>query len=63
MGMDSLDEDQGPDADNVRLDDARAVSSWIRSFGISRADLEKAVAAVGSSTGAVYDYLNRNRRT
>jgi hypothetical protein len=49
--------------DTVRLDDAHAVTTWTRCLGVTREDLEKAVQAVGSSTGAVYDFLNRNRRT
>lgn len=51
------------DADYVHLEDPEAVAIWMRSFGISLADLEQAVAAVGRSTGAVYDYINRGRRT
>ena len=48
--------------DTVRLDDAQAVTTWIRCLGVTREDLEKAVQAVGPATGAVYDFLNRNRR-
>lgn len=56
-------DDQHPDADAIHLDDARVVANWTQSFGITEEDLQRAVAAVGPSTGAVYDYLNRTRRT
>lgn len=61
--MNTQRDDQHPDADSIQLDDARVVASWTQSFGITEEDLQRAVAAVGSSTGAVYDYLNRSRRT
>ena len=61
--MDQPKHTRRPDADSVHLEDAEAVSVWTRSLGISIEDLEQAVAAVGHSTGAVYDYINRNRRT
>jgi hypothetical protein len=50
-----------PSEDVVHLDDEREVANWTKSLGISREDLERAVAAVGPSTGAVYDYIGRNR--
>lgn len=50
-----------PNPDRVDLGDAGSVDLWVRSLGISRDDLERAVGAVGDSTGAVYDYLARQR--
>ena len=59
--MDSPITPRRPIGDIVHLDDAQEVETWTRSLGISREDLERAVAAVGTSTGAVYDYIGRNR--
>jgi hypothetical protein len=61
--MNAQHDDPHPDADSIHLDDARVVETWTRSLGITEEDLQRAVALVGPSTGAVYDYLNRNRRS
>jgi hypothetical protein len=61
--METHRDDDHPDADSIQLDDARVVETWTRSLGITEEDLQRAVATVGTSTGAVYDYLNRTRRT
>jgi hypothetical protein len=50
-----------PDGDLVHLDDDREVRTWTQSLGVTREDLERAVAVVGPSTGAVYDFLARER--
>jgi len=52
-----------PEGDLLHLDDDREVRTWTRSLGVTREDLERAVALVGPSTGAVYDYLARERQT
>ena len=61
--MDTPRDEEHPDADSISLDDANVVETWTRSLGVTEEDLHRAVAAVGPATGAVYDYLNRNRRT
>ena len=50
-----------PEGDLLHLDNDREVRTWTSSLGVSREDLERAVAVVGPSTGAVYDYLARER--
>ena len=50
------------DEDIVHLDDPHEVEVWTSSLGISREELERAVAAVGTSTGAVYDFIGRSRQ-
>jgi hypothetical protein len=50
-----------PHGDSVDLKDEGQVEIWTRSLGITRELLEQAVAAVGSSTGEVYDYIGRSR--
>ena len=50
-----------PDVDTIDLDDSKQMENWTRSLGVSKEDLVRAVAEVGSSMGAVYDYLARNR--
>ena len=50
-----------PERDSVNLHDESDVQSWTQALGITREELERAVAAVGNATGAVYDYVNRHR--
>lgn len=50
-----------PEGDLLHLDNDREVGTWTSSLGVTREDLERAVAVVGPSTGAVYDYLARER--
>jgi hypothetical protein len=50
-----------PDGDIVHLEDPQVVETWTRSLGISREELQRAVAEAGPSTGAVYDYIQRKR--
>ena len=47
--------------DFVHLDNAEEVENWTTSLNITREDLARAVAAVGPSAGAVYDYIGRHR--
>lgn len=51
-----------PEGDYVDLDSPLVLSDWTRSLGISVDDLVRAVDAVGSSSGKVYDYLWRARQ-
>jgi len=51
-----------PEGDLLHLDNDGEVRRWTRSLGVTREDLERAVAIVGPSTGAVYDYLARERQ-
>lgn len=50
-----------PGRDVVDLGDAGDIELWTRSLGISREDLERAVAAVGPAAGDVYDFIARDR--
>ncbi len=47
--------------DVVDLNDDQEIGIWTRSLGVSREDLERAVAAVGPSAGDVYDFIARDR--
>ena len=47
--------------DIVDLANDEDIELWTRSLRVSRADLERAVNAVGPSAGDVYDFLARDR--
>ena len=47
--------------DEVDFDDPAEVCRWTRSLGVDEEALRKAVEAVGTSFGRVYDYVLRNR--
>jgi hypothetical protein len=48
--------------DEVDFEDPNEVYRWTKSLGVDEEALRKAVAAVGTSFGRVYDYVIRNRR-
>lgn len=50
-----------PEKDSINLEDEADVRQWMRDLSVSREELQRAVAAVGNTTGAVYDYVNRHR--
>jgi hypothetical protein len=45
--------------DHFNLEDPSAVEVWTRSLGITEADLRRAVQAVGTEVGALYDHIQR----
>ena len=47
--------------DIVDLANDQDIDLWMRSLGVSREDLERAVNTVGPSAGDVYDFLARDR--
>jgi hypothetical protein len=47
--------------DVVDLANEEDIDVWTSSLGVSRADLERAIAAVGPSAGDVYDFIARDR--
>ena len=50
-----------PDRDRIDMNDPDEVRNWTQSLGVTREELQRAVEAVGTSTGKVYDYLGRKR--
>jgi hypothetical protein len=50
-----------PEKDSINLADEAGVQEWMQALSVSRDELARAVAEVGNSTGAVYDYVNRHR--
>ena len=50
-----------PEKDSINLDDEGDIREWMQALSVSREELQRAVAEVGNSTGAVYDYVNRHR--
>ncbi|MEO5694544.1 MAG: DUF3606 domain-containing protein [Usitatibacter sp.] len=51
-----------PEGDYVDLDSPLVLSDWTRSLGVTVDELVRAVDAVGTSAGKVYDYLWRARQ-
>ena len=50
-----------PDRDRIDLNDPDEVRNWTKSLGVTKEELQRAVEAVGTTAGKVYDYLGRNR--
>ena len=50
-----------PDRDRIDMNDPDEVRNWTQSLGVTREDLQRAVEAVGTTAGKVYDYLGRQR--
>jgi hypothetical protein len=50
-----------PDRDRIDINDPDEVRNWTQSLGVTKEDLQRAVEAVGTTAGKVYDYLGRNR--
>ena len=50
-----------PDRDRIDLDDPDEVRNWTTSLGVTKEELQRAVEAVGTTPGKVYDYIGRNR--
>jgi hypothetical protein len=48
--------------DEVDFEDPNEVQRWTKSLGVDEEALRRAVEAVGTSFGRVYDYVIRNRR-
>ena len=51
-----------PDRDRIDMNDPDEVRNWTRSLGVTKEELQRAVEAVGNSSGKVYDYIGRNRQ-
>ena len=50
-----------PDRDRIDINDPDEVRNWTQSLGVTKEELQRAVEAVGTTAGKVYDYLGRNR--
>jgi hypothetical protein len=50
-----------PDRDRIDINDPDEVRNWTKSLGVTKEELQRAVEAVGTTAGKVYDYLGRNR--
>jgi len=50
-----------PDRDRIDINDPDEVRNWTESLGVTKEELQRAVEAVGTTPGKVYDYLGRNR--
>jgi len=50
-----------PDRDRIDMNDPDEVRNWTQSLGVTKEELQRAVEAVGTTAGKVYDYLGRNR--
>ena len=50
-----------PDRDRIDINDPDEVRNWTKSLGVSKEELQRAVEAVGTTPGKVYDYLGRQR--
>ena len=50
-----------PDRDRIDLNDPDEVRNWTQSLGVTKEELQRAVEAVGTTAGKVYDYLGRKR--
>jgi len=50
-----------PDRDRIDINDPDEVRNWTKSLGVTKEELQRAVEAVGTTPGKVYDYLGRNR--
>jgi hypothetical protein len=48
---------QGADRTRISLDEEYEVQYWTKELGVSREDLERAVASVGNSTDKVRELL------
>ncbi len=51
--MDSLTRKQQPDRSKINMHQPHEVKYWLRAFGISKDDLQKAVDKVGNSAATV----------
>jgi len=50
-----------PDRDRIDMNDPDEVRNWTQSLGVTREELQRAIEAVGTTAGKVYDYLGRKR--
>src|SRR5437868_2923962 len=50
-----------PDRDRIDINDPDEVRNWTKSLGVTKEELQRAVEAVGTTAGKVYDYLGRQR--
>jgi len=50
-----------PDRHRIDINDPDEVRNWTKSLGVTKEELQRAVEAVGTTAGKVYDYLGRNR--
>jgi hypothetical protein len=48
-----------PDRDRIDINDPDEVRNWTKSLGVSKADLERAVAAVGPVATKVREHLGK----
>ena len=50
-----------PDRDRIDINDPDEVRNWTKSLGVTKEELQRAVEAVVTTPGKVYDYLGRQR--
>lgn len=48
-----------PDRDRIDINDPDEVRNWTKSLGVSKEQLEQAVAAAGTQASKVREYLSR----
>jgi hypothetical protein len=51
--MDSLTKKEQPDRSKINMHQPHEVKYWVRAFGVSKEDLQKAVDKVGNSAATV----------
>jgi hypothetical protein len=57
--MDNKEKVGNPDRDRINVNEDYELQYWSEKFGVSRDELKKAVEAVGTTTKAVREYLNK----
>lgn len=57
--MDNKEKVGNPDRDRINVNEDYELQYWSEKFGVSRDELKKAVEAVGTTTKAVQEYLNK----
>ena len=48
-----------PDRDRIDINDPDEVRNWTKSLGVSKVELERAVAAAGNTAEKVREYLGK----